>query len=613
MTPPQPKRPRPVAWASAACAALLTVLAGCGPVPEGEPGTAAAKLTSSSTASERLDALVEDYYDQYLALNPIVATSRGDHRFDADLGDYISPTWMANSLGIEQESLEKLQKIDPAKLKGEDRITYDVFEFGLRSRIERFRYPDELLPFNQVFSIPTQFVVLGSGQGVHPFRTLQDYDNFLSRMDGLVAWVDQAINNLRSGVAKGVVLPQVVVERTLPQLEAIAVDDPTKSPLWRPLLSLPASLSVADRQRLLKAYREKLTTQVFPAYRRLHDYLKNDYLPEARDSVGFSGLPNGASWYAYLVRAYTTTSLTPDEVHELGLKEVARIRTQMQGLAAQLGHQGELRTLFDLLRVDERFQYSDPDALLADYRTLKARVNAALPAQFSRIPRADFEIRPVEAFHARAFPAAAYQPASPDGSRPGVFYVNTHDLPSRPKYQMEAVFLHEAVPGHHFQNSFAMELEGLPRLRRFELQPAYAEGWALYAESLGGALGVYTDPYSRFGAASTELWRAARLVVDTGLHAKGWSREKAIEYMRANTASGEQDIVAEVERYIGMPGQALAYKVGEIRIRDLRRRAEQELGAKFDVRAFHEQVLDSGPLPLAVIEAKIDRWIAANQ
>jgi uncharacterized protein (DUF885 family) len=300
-------------------------------------------------------------------------------------------------------------------------------------------------------------------------------------------------------------------------------------------------------------------------------------------------------------------------VHELGQREVARVRNEMQAIAAQLGNTGDLGSFLDSIRADESFRYTDPNALLANYRALKGRVAAALPSQFSRTPKADFEVRAVEPFRAAAFPGAAYQGATPDGSRPGIFYVNTYDLSSRPKYLMEAIYLHEAVPGHHLQRSLAMEIEGLPRLRRFGGETAYTEGWALYAESLGTDLGLYTDPYSRFGAASTELWRAARLVVDTGLHAQGWSREQALDYMRANTAAGEQDIVAEVDRYIAMPGQALAYKLGEIRIRELRRRAERKLGARFDVRAFHDQLLGSGALPLPVLEAKIDRWIAATQ
>jgi uncharacterized protein (DUF885 family) len=445
---------------------------------------------------------------------------------------------------------------------------------------------------------------------VHPFVTVQDYDNFLARMDGFVAWVEQAINNMRSGAVKGVVQPRVVIERAIPQLSALAVEDPKESVLWRPILNLPPGLSVPDRQRIVTAWERKLGEAVLPAIRRLRDYLENDYLAHTRPSVGLSALPNGAAWYAYCVRLHTTTSLTPQQVHELGLSEVARIRAAMERLKTQVGHTGDLRSLFEKLRGDPRFVASDVEALLAGYRDLKSRVASAMPRQFAIAPKADFEIRPVEAFREQSAASASYRPGSPDGKRPGVFYVNTWDLPSRPTYLMQAIYLHEAVPGHHFQVSLAQEMDELPRFRRHAEFTAYDEGWGLYAESLGRELGLYDDPYSELGALMMEVWRAVRLVVDTGLHSQGWTREQAIDYMRANTSIGRADIVAEVERYIAQPGQALAYKVGEIRIRALRRESERTLGARFDVRDFHTQVLAGGSLPLPVLEEQIRRWLA---
>jgi len=313
------------------------------------------------------------------------------------------------------------------------------------------------------------------------------------------------------------------------------------------------------------------------------------------------------------VRLHTTTGLTPDEVHELGLAEVARLRKRMDRLRQQLGHEGDLTSFLDALRADPAQHFTTEEELLAGYHAIEARVAAAMPLLFARTPNASFEIRAVEKFRAASEAAASYVPASADGRRPGVFYVNTHDLPSRPKYAMEALYLHEAVPGHHYQISLAQEAGDLPRFRRFAWDTAYGEGWALYAETLGPDLGLYTDPYSAFGALATEMWRAVRLVVDTGLHARGWTRERAMDYFRANTAMGEADIAAEVERYIAWPGQALAYKVGELKIQELRRRAETALGPRFDVRAFHAEVVESGSLPLAVLEAKIDRWIAAQK
>jgi len=590
-------------------------LAGCDFAPEPaaraeeQPSALAAPLRAANADAARLYRVVETYFDQYLALNPIYATALGDHRFDDRFGDYASMSWMADSLGIEQESLEKLQAVDPRRLAEADLVTYEAFKRQRELNIGGFRYPSELLAINQLDSWPNTFAQLGSGRGAHPFRTTRDYDNFLSRMDGFTAWVDQAINNLRAGVSKGVVLPQVVVERTLPQLEAIGrLEDPRQSVFWQPLLNFPAGPSVADRQRLLRAYDEKLRSKVLPAYRRLHDYLAQEYLPKARTSVGWSDLPSGDLWYAYLVRYHTTTELTPDQVHDLGLREVARLRANLAGLQVALGVAGEPRAVFDAMRADPRLQFSDAQQLLAGYESLRTRVDAAMPALFLRRPAATFEIRPVEGFRAAAAATASYQPSSADGARPGVFYVNTYDLASRPSYSMEAVYLHEAVPGHHYQLALAQETPNLPRFRRFGWDTAYGEGWALYAESLGSELGLYADPYSQYGALTMELWRAARLVVDTGLHAKGWERQRAIDFLRNNTALGEADIAAEVDRYIAWPGQALAYKVGQLRILELRGEAQAKLGERFDLREFHEQVVGSGSLPLPVLEAKVRRW-----
>ena len=582
---------------------------GCG--KHGADGSdPAASAADASPDAQRLAAVVDSWYERWLELNPLDASAQGDHRYDARFGDYLSPTWLADSLANEQDSLEELRAVDPAGLSDSDRITFDAFKYGREIAIEGYRYPAELLPVDQLFGRPAQFAVIGAGGDVHPFVTVQDYDNFLARMDGFVAWVEQAINNMRSGAVKGVVQPRVVIERAIPQLSALAVEDPKESVLWRPILNLPPGLSVPDRQRIVTAWERKLGEAVLPAIRRLRDYLENDYLAHTRPSVGLSALPNGAAWYAYCVRLHTTTSLTPQQVHELGLSEVARIRAAMERLKTQVGHTGDLRSLFEKLRGDPRFVASDAEALLAGYRDLKSRVASAMPRQFAIAPKADFEIRPVEAFREQSAASASYRPGSPDGKRPGVFYVNTWDLPSRPTYLMQAIYLHEAVPGHHFQVSLAQEMDELPRFRRHAEFTAYDEGWGLYAESLGRELGLYDDPHSELGALMMEVWRAVRLVVDTGLHSQGWTREQAIDYMRANTSIGRADIVAEVERYIAQPGQALAYKVGEIRIRALRRESERTLGARFDVRDFHTQVLAGGSLPLPVLEEQIRRWLA---
>lgn len=585
------------------------------PAPaEQQPSPLAAPLRAENAEAVKLYRIVETWFDQYLALNPIQASQLGDHRFDDRFGDYASASWMADSLGIEQEALERLATVNPRLLTDEDLITYEAFRRKREIAVRGYRYPSELLALHQFGNWATAFAQLASGAGAHTFRTAGDYENFLARMEGFVAWTEQAINNLRAGVAKGVVLPKVVVQRTLPQLEGFArVEDPRATLLWDPVRNFPDSVSEAQRQRLEQAWEAKLRTRVLPAYRRLHDYLAQEYLPKARDTVAWSDLPGGDAWYAYLARYHTGTDLTPDELHDLGLAEVARLRAQVVVLQPALGLTGDVRSTLQAMRSDTRHYVTEPTELLAGYEALRDRVEARLPELFLRAPRATFEIRPVEPYRAAAAAAAEYRSPSVDGARPGVFYVNTHDLASRPTYLMEAVFLHEAVPGHHYQDALAQETANLPRFRRFGWDTAYGEGWALYAESLGEDLGLYETPASRFGALTLELWRAARLVVDTGLHAKGWKRERAVEYLRANTALGEADVQAEVDRYIAWPGQALAYKIGQLKILELRRRAHQQLGPRFDLREFHEQVVGSGSLPLAVLEMKVEHWVESRQ
>jgi uncharacterized protein (DUF885 family) len=576
-------------------------------------GSEHAAALAADAEGQRLREVTERWHDRYLELHPLTATAQGDDRWNDRFGDYASEAWMADGLAMEQEALQGLASVDPAKLGAEDLLTYESFRHGRRIAVEGYRYPAELLPVHQASGLHAQFALLGSGRGIQSFVTARDYDAFLGRMEGFVAWVDQAIANMRSGADKGFVQPRVVIQRVIAQLDALAVDDPTQSTFWRPIENFPAGLSVADRERLTKAYAATLSAQVLPAYRRLRDFLKSEYLPRARETVAWSELPNGAEWYAYLVRLHTTTDLTPAEIHELGLAEVERLRGQLDRMARQLGHKGDLRSFLDALRADPRQYYTDPQELLARYEAVRARVDRSMPLLFARLPRTGIQLRPFEESRARWEAGASYQPPSADGRRPGVLYVNTWNLPARPKFMVESLYLHEAVPGRHYQVSLAQEATDLPRYSRFAGDTAFGEGWALYVESLGPDLGLYADPYGAFGALNSETLGAARLVVDTGLHSRGWTREQAIDYLRANTALSEADIVVEVERCIAWPGRTLAGKVGQLRIQQLRRRAEAALGPRFDVRAFHEQVTGSGSLPLAVLEAKIDRWIAAQK
>jgi uncharacterized protein (DUF885 family) len=455
---------------------------------------------------------------------------------------------------------------------------------------------------------------LGSGTNAQPFATVEDYERWLKRLDGLAVWMDQAIVNMREGATIGVVQPRAVTEKVLGQLEAMVVPRAEDSQYFAPVRSFPDSFSAADRDRLSAEYTRVLDDTLLPAYRRLRDFVRDEYLPKSRSSVAWTALPDGPAWYAYYVQEHTTTRMTPEEIHALGLSEVKRILSEMDAVRRQVGFEGDLEAFFTFLETDPQFYFTQGADLLDGYRKLKTRIDAALPKLFSVFPRADYEVREVEAFRAQSAAGAYYQQPSADGTRPGVFYVNTYNLKAQPKFGMETLSLHEASPGHHFQVTIQQELDGVPRFRRFGGDyTAYVEGWALYAESLGRELGLFTDPYQWFGRLNDEQLRAMRLVVDTGLHAKGWTREQAIEFMLENSTMAESDVVSEVERYIAWPGQALGYKVGDLRIQGLRRKAEQELGPKFDLRDFHREVLSDGAVPMDVLEAKVDRWIAARR
>jgi uncharacterized protein (DUF885 family) len=579
--------------------AALTLASGAGYAAEpAQTGTAA------------LDKLFEDYFERSLQLNPLQATFIGDHRYDDRLTNNISPAHVAEELATEKRFLEAALPFEGQNLSDADRLSLEIFLSERRTSIAAAEFPRELLPINQFSSVPALMPVLGSGESAQPFATTQDYERFLRRMQDYVVWSDQAIVNMRAGVRKGVVNPRVLMEKTLPQLAGLIAETPEKSLFWQPLAKFPDAVSPADRARLEEAYREAIARRINPAYQRLHDFIRDEYLPKARASVAWSDLPNGAKWYAFLARYFTTTDLTPDAIHELGVNEVARIRSEMEQVKTQVGFKGYLAAFFRFLQEDPRFYYTDEAALLQGYRDLKKEIDGRLPGLFADFPKADYEVRAVEAFRAASAAGGSYQPPSADGSRPGIFYVNTYNLKAQPKFGMETLSLHEAAPGHHFQIAIQQELEDLPRFRRFGGDyVAYVEGWALYSESIGKELGMFTDPYQYYGRLSDEMLRAMRLVVDTGLHSKGWTREQAIRYMLDNSSMAPSDATAEVERYIAIPGQALGYKIGQIRIRELRNKAEKALGAKFDVREFHSQLLRDGALPMDVLEKKIDRWI----
>jgi uncharacterized protein (DUF885 family) len=593
--------------------ALLGACAIQSPVPAA-PEPPATAVAPAAAAGQQLNALFERYFEDMLRLSPVMATYIGDHRYDDQLPNSIGPAHRAEARALNERYLAAVKAIDPAALSPADRISYDIFVRERERERAAERFPSHLLPINQAGSLVTFMPSLGSGKSAQPFDTVEDYERWLKRLDGMVVWMDQAIANMREGIAKGVVQPRPVMKKVLPQLEAMIVPQPEDSLFFAPVKSFPEAIGAADRERLTAAYVAAIRDKVTPAYARLRDFVRDEYLPKTRNTVAWSALPDGEAWYAFYAQEHTTTTMTADEIHQLGLSEVKRILGEMDQVRQTVGFEGGLEAFFTFLETDPQFYFTKGEDLIQGYRELKVRIDAALPKVFSVFPKADYEVREVEAFRAQSSAGAYYQQPSADGSRPGVFYVNTFNLKAQPKFGMETLSLHEASPGHHFQTTIQQELEELPRFRRFGGDyTAYTEGWALYSEYLGKELGMFTDPYQWFGRLNDEQLRAMRLVVDTGLHAKGWTREQAIQYMLDNSTMAESDVVSEVERYIAWPGQALGYKVGDIRIQALRKKAEAALGPKFDVRDFHREVLSDGAVPMDVLEAKIDRWIAARQ
>ena len=595
--------------------ALLAALAGCdskAPEASGPAVPAASQALTATTAAE-LDTLYAEYWEESLKLNPINATFIGDKRYNDQLPNFFSADYRKQTGEFNRRWLQRLQGLDVSKVEGQARLSHEILVESLQEQIAGEAFPDWQQPINQFFSVPNYIVMLGSGSSAQPFKTVKDYDDWLARAGKVPALFEQAIANMREGVQAGVVQPRLLMQKVLPQLDGVVSDDPQKTPFWGPISNLPADFSDADKKRLTEAYTAMINQQLVPAFRGLRTYLADEYIPVARETHGLGALPNGAEWYAHLAKSTTTTSLTPAEIHQIGLDEVARLRTELEQLKTEVGFEGDLKSFFKYMSTDPKFTFKSEDAILKDYRDLEAKVNQKVPELFSLMPKAAFEIRPVEAFRAASEAAGSYMSPSEDGTRPGIFYLNTYDLPARKSWARDSLYLHEAIPGHHFQLALQQELKDVPAFRRFGGQTAYIEGWGLYAESLGKELGVYADPYQRFGQLSAEIWRAIRLVVDTGLHSKGWTREQVLEYMHDNSGLSETDAIAEAERYMAIPGQALAYKIGQLKITELRNKAQQELGDKFDIREFHAQVLGDGSLPLAVLETKIDRWIATKK
>lgn len=579
-----------------------------------QPATRAAPAEDANAAITRL---FRESDEEQLRLNPISALFRGDMRYADRLGDIGSDAYFDASRKAAESDLARLRAIDRSKLSPVNQIAYDVFEWQTLDTLKSLQ-PDYLAltavrPIDHFAGFHVFYPGLASGKSAAPFKTAEDYDNNLKRHRDYVAAIDRAIERFRQGMASGVVQPKLVVQNVIDQLDIQIGQGVEKSTFYLPATNFPAGISAADQTRFKTAYAAAIRDQILPAYVRLRDFLKTEYLPVAREGVGLVHMKGGPKLYAYLIENNTTLPMTADEIHNLGLSEVKRIRGEMESIKSRVGFQGTLAQFFEYLRADPKFRPVSREAYLQGFYDIGKRVDTRIREQFSTIPKTPLEIRYYEPYREKTSAGGSYEPGSPDGKRPGVFYFNAYDLPSRSTVGMETLYLHEGAPGHHFQIALAYENAELPAFMRFGGNTAYAEGWGLYAESLWKELGMETDPYQRFGGLDDEMLRAMRLVVDSGIHAKGWTRDQAIDYMLANSGMSRTEATAEVERYIAIPGQALAYKVGQLTISRLKAKAQAALGPKFDVRAFHAQVLDTGALPMAVLEKKIDTWIAATK
>lgn len=517
-----------------------------------------------------------------------------------------SPDAIASRKTHTRQSLATLESIEPASLSIRARLDHGLYLRRTRLAVEGQQFPDELMPMTQLGGAQQDLAMTIS---VMPKSTLKDYENIVARLRTGDRVIDQEMALLQEGLNRGLTPPKITLRDIPDQVRNQIVDDPVESPLLRVFENMPETISPEDQERLREEAAAAYTERIAPAYKRLLDFLTESYLPNARESIAASALPNGKDWYAYNIRVETTTNLTPEEIHELGQSEVRRIRAEMEAVISSANFDGSFKEFTEFLRTDPQFFFTDAHDLMVTYRDIAKRIDAELPRLFGTLPRLPYGVDRIPSFAEKSQTTAYYQPGSPQAGRPGVFYANTYDLPSRPKWEMEALTLHEAMPGHHLQIALAQELEDVPDFRRWSGPTAFVEGWGLYAESLGEEMGFYADPYHKFGQLTYEMWRAVRLVVDTGMHALGWSRQQAIDFFIANTGKAEHDITVEIDRYIVWPGQALAYKLGELKFKELRARAEEKLGDEFDVRAFHDAVLEEGALPLDLLESRFNGWL----
>ena len=562
---------------------------------------------AENAAATALDQLFDTEWEYQMAHNPVRASLLGDRRWNDKWPD-LSLSAMHEQFQHAHRVLTQLRAINEKQLGAEDQLSYEVFNYNISDFIESEPYKWYLIRTNTFNGIQTVEGLVNSLR----FETVKDYDDWVGRMHRFPVYMDQNIELMREGIREHVVLPKVIGEKILNQLNAMDWQDPTKHGFYKPFKKMPRSFSDADKQRLNAAGQAAIKDDALPAFSRLRDFLQKEYVPVSFEQAGAWQVPNGEQTYEYLARSMTTTRLSPEQIHQIGLEEVKRIRGEMEKTKEQAGFKGTMAEFFQFLRTDPQFYSKNEDELLEYTRARAKTIDPLLIRLFRTFPRLPYGVDPAPKEIAAGMPAAYASPGAPDGSRPGFFYINTYKPESRPKYEITSLILHEAVPGHTFQGDIAIELKDLPKFRRHGFYSSYLEGWALYSESLGDEMGLYDDPYVRFGKLSNEMWRAVRLVIDTGMHQKHWTRQQAIDYFLAHVATTEYNATSEVDRYISWPGQALAYKIGELKIKELRDRATRELGPAFDLREFHDVVLLSGPLPLAILEKQVSAWIEAK-
>lgn len=567
------------------------------------------KVTESSASN--LDTIAANYYEEYLKLYPLEATSQGDERYNDLLPDNLSQEFIKNEIAFYDSVQNHLASVDYNSLDNDQKVVYDVLEYTLIDKQERYAYHPEYIPFTQFGGLPLDFPMLGSGSGIQPFKTEKDYDNWLKRMELFPVWMDSAIENFRAGIKSEVVLPKSLVIKMIPQMKAeeITTFEIEKNIFYGPIKNMPKDFKPVTANKYAKLYQDAIKNKLIPAYLKMAEFLQKEYLPKARTTDGYNALPNGVNIYSYYVKSWTTTNKTPDEIHKTGLSEVERLRGDMEKVKNQVGFKGSLEEFLNYVKTDPKaMPYKTSKEVLAGFQSILDKITPKLKTMFDVTPKTPFEIRQTEKYR-EASASAEYIQGSPDGKRSGIFYT---PIPDPTKFNvtsgMESLFLHEAIPGHHYQISLQQENLKLPKFLRFGWIGAYGEGWALYCESLGPEFGLYTDPYQKMGSLSDEMLRAVRLVIDTGIHTGQMSREEAIKYFLSNVAYDEAGATAEVERYMAMPGQALSYKTGAMKIRELREKYKSELGKKFNIADFHDAVLSQGCLPLQVLERKMNLW-----